>query len=51
MLHHIAYREPDSPTRKRANQILKHIFKPAAQECGYEAKRVDEISEPGRFRT
>lgn len=43
--------EPDSPTRKRANQILKHIFKPAAEECGYEAKRADEISEPGDIST
>jgi len=43
--------EPDSPTRKRANQILKHIFKPAAEECGYKAIRADEISEPGDIST
>jgi len=39
--------EPESETRKRSDQILKHIISPAAEECGYEAMRADHISEPG----
>jgi len=39
--------EPESETRKRSDQILKHVIRPAAQECGYDTKRADEISEPG----
>jgi hypothetical protein len=39
--------EPESETRKRSDQILKHIVAPAAKECGYEAMRADHISEPG----
>ena len=39
--------EPDSETRKRADQILKHVVKPAVGECGYTAVRADEIDKPG----
>lgn len=39
--------EEASETRKRSDQVLKHVFKPAATECGYNAIRADEISEPG----
>lgn len=39
--------EPESETRKRSDQILKHIVSPAAKECGYNALRADQISEPG----
>ncbi|MBF0183544.1 MAG: hypothetical protein HQM06_04015 [Magnetococcales bacterium] len=39
--------ESESETRKRADQVLKHIIKPAAKECGYEAVRSDEIDKPG----
>ena len=39
--------EPDSETRKRADQILKHVVKPAVGECGYTAVRADEIEKPG----
>jgi len=39
--------EPESDTRKRSDQILKHIISPAAKECGYKALRADQISEPG----
>lgn len=39
--------EPDSDTRKRADQILKHVIKPAVAECGYTAVRADEIDKPG----
>lgn len=39
--------EPDSDTRKRADQILKHVVKPAVAECGYTAVRADEIDKPG----
>jgi hypothetical protein len=36
-----------SDVRKRADQVLKHIVKPAVEACGYVAKRSDQISEPG----
>lgn len=36
-----------SEERKRADQVLKHIIKPAANDCGFNALRADEISEPG----
>lgn len=39
--------DPDSPIRKRSDQILKFLIRPAAEPLGYEAKRADEISEPG----
>ena len=39
--------ETESDTRKRSDQVLKHIIKPAANECGYDPIRADQISEPG----
>jgi hypothetical protein len=33
--------------RVRADQVLKHILNPAANECGYDTIRADQISEPG----
>lgn len=39
--------EPDSDSRRRADQILKHVIEPAVLECGYKALRADKISEPG----
>lgn len=39
--------EPDSDTRKRSDQVLKHVIKPAVASCGYEAVRADEIEKPG----
>lgn len=39
--------DDESEIRRRSNQILKHIIKPVAEECGYKAVRADEISEPG----
>ena len=36
-----------SDTRRRSDQVLKHIIKPAAELCGYEAIRADEIDKPG----
>ncbi|MBZ5509258.1 MAG: hypothetical protein LAO78_27685 [Acidobacteriia bacterium] len=39
--------EPDSPQRKRANTVLKFVFKPALEPLGYELVRADEISQPG----
>jgi len=39
--------EPESETRKRSDQILKHVICPAAIACGYKAIRADQISEPG----
>ena len=39
--------EPESETRKRSDQVLKHVIRPAVGECGYEAIRADEIDKPG----
>lgn len=39
--------DPDSETRKRADQVLKHVIKPAVAQCGYKAMRADEIDKPG----
>ena len=39
--------EPGTETRKRADQVLRHIIRPAVQQCGYIAKRADEIGQPG----
>lgn len=39
--------EPASETRKRADQILKHVIAPAIEPRGYVATRSDHISEPG----
>ncbi|MCK4403810.1 MAG: hypothetical protein KAW02_01845 [candidate division Zixibacteria bacterium] len=39
--------DPESDTRKRSDQILKYLITPAASECGYDAIRADQISEPG----
>ena len=39
--------EVDSDTRKRSDQILKHVITPALKECGYKPTRADTISEPG----
>ena len=37
----------ESETRKRSDQVLKHVIRPAVEKCGYEAKRADEIDKPG----
>ena len=39
--------ESGSDTRKRSDQVLKHVIKPAVASCGYEAVRADEIDKPG----
>ena len=39
--------EPNSETRKRSDQILRHVIDPAVTSCGYDAIRADQISEPG----
>jgi len=39
--------DPDSETRKRSDQVLKHVIRPAATFCGYKAVRADEIDKPG----
>lgn len=39
--------EDGSDTRRRSDQVLKHIIRPAAKECGYTAVRADEIDKPG----
>lgn len=39
--------EPDSETRKRSDQVLRHVIRPAAGSCGYKAVRADEIDKPG----
>jgi hypothetical protein len=39
--------DTDSETRKRSDQVLKHVIRPAATLCGYKAVRADEIDKPG----
>lgn len=39
--------EEDSETRKRSDQVLKHIITAAVENLGYEVIRADKISEPG----
>lgn len=39
--------EHDSETRKRSDQVLKHVIRPAVGSCGYKAIRADEIDKPG----
>jgi hypothetical protein len=39
--------EDDSETRKRSDQVLKHIITGAVEQRGYEVVRADKISEPG----
>lgn len=39
--------EEGSEIRGRSDKVLEHIIKPMVDECGYEAIRADEISEPG----
>ncbi|MER6473470.1 hypothetical protein [Streptomyces collinus] len=41
----------NSDVRRRSDQILKHIIKPACQECGYAAIRADEIDNSGMIST
>jgi len=39
--------EAGSDIRKRSDQVLKHVIVPAVEECGYNALRADQMSEPG----
>lgn len=39
--------DPGSDTRRRSDQVLRHIIRPAVEQKGYTALRADEISEPG----
>jgi hypothetical protein len=39
--------QPESETRKRSDQVLKHVIRPAVAERHFKAIRADEISEPG----
>ena len=39
--------EPDSDIRRRSDQILQYIIRPAVNTLGYRAIRADEIDEPG----
>ena len=39
--------EEESETRKRSDQVLRHIIGPAADTCGYDTVRADEIDRPG----
>lgn len=39
--------EAGSETRKRSDQVLKHVIKPAVTQCGYKPVRADQMSEPG----
>lgn len=39
----------DSPERKRANQVFRHVLKPALEERGFVAERANEDPSPGRI--
>ncbi len=39
--------ERESTIRKRSDQVLKHIIRPAVEPLGYDAIRADEIDRPG----
>ena len=39
--------DQDSDTRKRSDQVLKHVIRPAVSKCGFKAIRADEIDAPG----
>ncbi|MES9884940.1 MAG: hypothetical protein ABW185_29200 [Sedimenticola sp.] len=39
--------EAESDVRKRSDQVLRHIIRPAVEACGYKAIRADEIDKPG----
>ena len=39
--------EPQSETRRRSDQTLRHIIAPAVEAKGYATIRADQISEPG----
>jgi hypothetical protein len=39
--------EDGSDTRKRSDQVFRHIIEPCANECGYIALRADQLGEPG----
>ena len=39
--------EAGTETRKRSDEILEHIIRPAVEPLGYRAIRADEINEPG----
>ena len=43
--------EDGSETRRRADQILRHVIAPAAEACGFETVRADQIAEPGLITT
>jgi len=39
--------EQGEPIRRRADQLLKHVIRPAAAKCGFEAVRSDRVAKPG----
>jgi hypothetical protein len=39
--------DKDTPERRRSDQVLRHIIRPAALARGYDVVRADEIDEPG----
>lgn len=42
--------EPESEVRRRSDQILNHVIRPAVEPCGYaKPVRADEIDEPGNI--
>ncbi len=37
----------ESETRRRSDLVLKHVIRPATEECGYRTVRADELDDPG----
>ena len=43
--------EPESDTRKRSDQVMRHIIRTIVEPLGYKAIRADEIDKPGIITT
>lgn len=43
--------EPESPTRRRSDQVMRHIIRPVVEPRGYDAVRADDIDKPGIITT
>lgn len=43
--------DPGTEVRKRSDNVLDYIIRPAVEPLGYEALRSDKISEPGLITT
>jgi uncharacterized protein YllA (UPF0747 family) len=42
---------PESPTRIKSDQVLRHIIRPCIEELGFRVVRADEMKSPGMITT